>query len=162
VLAVDRLCVKMRTTLELPPAVIENFVSSLQWVVAQGHARVAALRVQMYWVIKVLMTCGMGIALFVYAVSQRSRDRYDRVVARLLRSMVADERGENHDGQPDCRSGQSLQCAPGDQGLRRGALVVERGGCWRGEGVGRRVPSVDFFGRVCEGGTFTCDRNAPG
>jgi hypothetical protein len=37
-------------------------------------------------------------------------------------------------------------------------LVVERGGCWRGEGVGRRVPSVDFFGRVCERGTFTSHR----
>jgi hypothetical protein len=68
-LAVDRLCVQMRTTLELPPAVIENFDSSPQWVVAQGHARVAALRVEMYWVIKALMTCGMGTALFVYAVS---------------------------------------------------------------------------------------------
>jgi hypothetical protein len=68
-LAVDGLCVQMRTTLEFPPAVIENFDSSLQWVVAHGHARVAALRVEMYWVIKALMTCGMGTALFVYAVS---------------------------------------------------------------------------------------------
>jgi hypothetical protein len=68
-LAVDGLCVTMRTTLELPPVVIENFDSSLQWVVAHGHAQANALPVEMYWVIKALMTCGMGTALFVYAVS---------------------------------------------------------------------------------------------
>ncbi|NLH73580.1 MAG: hypothetical protein GX456_11050 [Verrucomicrobia bacterium] len=93
-LAVDRLSTKMRSTMELPPAAVEGFESSLQLVVAHGDAQIAALRAEMYLVIRVLIAAGIGTALFVYAVSEWRRDRRDRLVVRLLRSVASDETGE--------------------------------------------------------------------
>ena len=93
-LAVDRLSAKMRSTMELPPAAVERFESSLQLVAAHGDAQIAALRAEMYLVIRALIVAGVGTALFAYAVAEWRRDRRDRLVVRLLRSVVADEGGE--------------------------------------------------------------------
>jgi hypothetical protein len=93
-LAVDRLSAKMRSAMEFPPAAVESFESSLQLVVAHGDAQIAALRGEMYLVIQVLIVAGIGTALFAHAVSEWRRDRRDRLVVKLLRSVVADERDE--------------------------------------------------------------------
>jgi hypothetical protein len=93
-LAVDRLSAKMRSAMEFPPAAVESFESSLQLVFAHGDAQIAALRGEMYLVIQVLIVAGIGTALFAHAVSEWRRDRRDRLVVKLLRSVVADERGE--------------------------------------------------------------------
>jgi hypothetical protein len=94
-LAVDRLSARMRSTMELPPIAVEKFENSLQLVVAHGDAQIAALRAEMYLVIRVLVVAGIGTVLFAYAVSEWKRDRRDRLVVRLLRSVVSEERNEN-------------------------------------------------------------------
>jgi len=94
-LASDRLSTKMRSTMELPAAAVEGFESSLQLVVAHGDAQITALRAEMYLFIRVLVVAAIGTVLFAYAVSEWRRDRRDRLIVRLLRSVVSEERNEN-------------------------------------------------------------------
>lgn len=101
-LAVDRLSAVMRSAFELPPEALrisetasaEAGASSLQLVVAACNAQIAALRAEIYLVIGVYFVVGIGTALFVHAVSDWRRDQRDRLVVRLLRSFVSDERSQ--------------------------------------------------------------------
>jgi hypothetical protein len=100
--AVVRLSDRMRSAIELPPEALkipENagsklVASSLEMIAAHGDAQVAVLRAEFFLVLKALMVAGVGTALFVHAVSDWRRDRRDRVVARLLRSVAASDTGD--------------------------------------------------------------------
>ncbi len=101
-LAVVRLSAVMRSAFELPPEALrisetaraEAGASALQLVVAAGNAQIAALRAEIYLVIRVYFVVGMGTALFAHAVSDWRRDQCDWLVVRLPRSVVSDERSQ--------------------------------------------------------------------
>jgi hypothetical protein len=105
-LAVDRVAARMRSTLELPPNVLKisdnagakSLESSLELIVAHEDARLMALRAELLLYLKALIVAGVGTALFVYAVSDWRRDRRDKVVAKLLRSVASSDTVEQEHG----------------------------------------------------------------
>ena len=104
--AVDRVAVRMRSTLEFPPNVLKisenagakSIESSLELIVAHEDAQVMALRAELLLYLKALIVAGVGAALFVYAVSDWRRDGRDRVVAKLLRSVASSDTEEKEHG----------------------------------------------------------------
>ena len=104
-LAVDRLASQMRTTLELPPEALKvpekveakAVEDSLRSVASHGDTQVAALRAEVYLLLKVLIVVGIGTALFTYVVSDWTRHRRDRLIVRLLRSVLSDRGDEKHE-----------------------------------------------------------------
>ena len=97
---------RMHTTMELPKEALtfpENpgsklLASSITMIAAHDDAQVVVLRAEVYLVLKVVLVAGGGTALFVYAVSDWRRDRRDRVISKLLRSLASSETGDEGHG----------------------------------------------------------------
>jgi len=101
-LAVDHLGRKMSSLIRLPHRALSREVTPTPELNASGiellesyiEVRVMSLRAEIFLVIKSLMVAGIGVGMFVYAVSDWRRDRRDRLIAKLLRCL-ASERDEN-------------------------------------------------------------------
>ena len=94
-LAFDRAGGKLRSTFDLPPEALKlsetggarAVEKSLERLATHVDAQIVVLRAEFYSALKVLVVVGIGTGLFVYAASEWTRDRRDRLVVRLLRQV---------------------------------------------------------------------------
>jgi hypothetical protein len=95
--AAFRLASRMQSDFELPSEALKimeqagskTVGSSLTLLASQVKVQVMVLRAQMVFVLNALIAAGVGTAMFVYALSDCTRDKRDPIAAKLLRLLVA-------------------------------------------------------------------------
>ena len=79
---------------EIPKDADPKLVSRyLGLIAAYTGLQETSLRVEFYFALKAVVAAVIGTALFIYVVSDWRRDRRDRVIAKLLRSVAASDTG---------------------------------------------------------------------
>ena len=100
------LCGKMHFMVELPPSALKipekldakAITSTLEVLSAFNDAKLASLRGELYTLVKALISAGIGAALFAHVASNWNRDKRDKVVAKLLRSVATTDTGDKESG----------------------------------------------------------------